>query len=275
VWDAPMVGPLDGKVVALAESRQLEDLAAMLEKEGASTLRVPMVAILDAPDTAPIVAWTRRLIAGEFAFVVFMTGEGVRRWLAEIDAAGLQDEAVTALRKSKTLIRGPKPAVALKEIGLKADLVAAVPTTDGLIATLSSEALTGRTVGVVLHGAENPRLVSSLERRGALVATVQPYTYAPSANAEKVAGLIQQMAAGTVAALVITSTPQVDRLFEVAEEHGLLSQLADGVTKTRVAAVGPVAAQSLESRGVKVDICPDQGFVMKKLVQLVVREVGR
>jgi uroporphyrinogen-III synthase len=270
-----MAGPLDGKVIALAESRQLEELAAMLEKEGASTLRVPLVAILDVPDTAPIVAWTRRLIAGEFAFVVFMTGEGVRRWLAEIGAAGLRDAAVNALGTSKTVIRGPKPAAALKEIGLKPDLVAAVPTTEGLIATLSAESLDGKTVGLVLHGAENPKLVSALEGYRATVATVQPYVYAPSADVEKVTELIQRLASGSVSAVVITSSPQVDRLFEVAESRGLQSQLAAGLSNTRVAAVGPVAAQSLTERGVKVDICPEQGFVMKKLVQLIARDLNR
>ena len=49
--------PLAGKTIALAEGRQLEELAALLEKEGATTLRCPLLSILDAPDSAPIVAW--------------------------------------------------------------------------------------------------------------------------------------------------------------------------------------------------------------------------
>ena len=44
-----MTRPLEGRRVALAESRQLEELARMLEKEGAVPLRCPMVGILDAP----------------------------------------------------------------------------------------------------------------------------------------------------------------------------------------------------------------------------------
>jgi uroporphyrinogen-III synthase len=34
-----------------------------------------------------------------------------------------------------------------------------------------------------------------------------------------------------------------------------------------VAAVGPVVAETLRRRGARVDVCPEQGFVMKKLVQ--------
>ena len=246
----------------------------MLQKEGATPYRVPMVGIVDAPDPAPVVAWLRQLAGGAFEYVVFMTGEGVRRLLATADGAGLRDDVVAALGRAKLVIRGPKPAAALRDVGLKAELVAAAPTTDGLIATLSKEPLAGKAVGIVLHGAENPPLTDFLRGAGATVAAVQPYVYAPAADGERVVELIDRMAAGKVDVLVITSSPQVDRLFEVAERHGMQANLAAGLAKTRVAAVGPVAAHTLEQHGAKVDICPDQGFVMKKLVQLIARGLG-
>src|SRR5439155_18717547 len=64
-----MSGPLTGRTIALAEGRQLEELAEVLEKEGATRLRCPMVSILDAPDPAPVLAWLRELIAGRFGYV--------------------------------------------------------------------------------------------------------------------------------------------------------------------------------------------------------------
>jgi uroporphyrinogen-III synthase len=45
--------------------------------------------------------------------------------------------------------------------------------------------------------------------------------------------------------------------------------------RTRVAAVGPVVADNLRHRSVRVDICPEQGFVMKNLVQHIKRELER
>ena len=65
--------------------------------------------------------------------------------------------------------------------------------------------------------------------------------------------------------LIFTSSPQVDRLFEVA--RGSESLLETGLKRVRVAAVGPVVAQTLEAKGRKPDICPEQGWVMKNLVQ--------
>jgi uroporphyrinogen-III synthase len=41
-----------------------------------------MIGILDAPDEAPVRDWLTRLHRGEFDWVVFLTGEGVRRLLA-------------------------------------------------------------------------------------------------------------------------------------------------------------------------------------------------
>ena len=83
--------------------------------------------------------------------------------------------------------------------------------------------------------------------------------------------LITRLAAGTVDVLILTSSAQVDRMFEVAAERHLETSLKQGFEKTCVAAVGPVLADHLRERGVRVDICPEQGFVMKNLVQHIKR----
>ena len=59
----------------------------------------------------------------------------------------------------------------------------------------------------------------------------------------------------------------------MAADKGLGHELKQGLLKTRVAAVGPVLAEHLRERGAKVDICPEQGFVMKNLVQLIRRQI--
>lgn len=260
--------------VALAEGRQLEELAQMLEKEGARTLRCPMVSILDAPDPTPVVAWLRRLIAGRFAYVVLLTGEGLRRLASLAQREGLHNELVAALHKTRTVTRGPKPVRALKELNLSPTKVAEAPTTEGVIAALRPEPLKGKTVGVQLYSSSNPPLTEFLEGAGATVDAVQPYIYAPRADADRIVDLIRRMAAGTVDAIIFTSSPQVDRLYEVAAEQGLTDVLQEGMAMTCVAAVGPVVADNLHSRGTRVDVCPEQGFVMKNLVQYLKRKLA-
>jgi uroporphyrinogen-III synthase len=262
-----MKAALEGRILALAEGRQLEELAQLLEKEGATTLRCPMVSILDAPDEAPVLAWLRELIAGKFEYVVLLTGEGVRRLLGFAERAGLRVEALAALGKTRLVTRGPKPGQALKEVGLAPYRVAAAPTTEGVIATLRAEPLRDRSVGVQLFAPSNPALEQYLSEAGASAHFVLPYVYAPAADSERVADLIARLAAGQVAAVVFTSSPQVDRLYEVAAERHLESDLAAGLGRTCVAAVGPIVADNLRRRGAPVHVCPEQGFVMKNLVK--------
>jgi uroporphyrinogen-III synthase len=108
-----------------------------------------------------------------------------------------------------------------------------------------------------------------------MVRTVLPYVYAPAADAARVAELIERMAGGGVDVLIFTSSPQVDRLYEVAAERGLEEKLRQGLARVRVAAIGPVVAENLRQRGAPVGICPEQGFVMKNLVQQIKRELEK
>jgi uroporphyrinogen-III synthase len=266
-----MSHPLEGRTVALAEGRQLEELADMLQKEGGTVLRCPMVSILDAPDPAPIMAWLRELLADRFGFVILMTGEGLRRLLGFADREGLRDAVVAALSRTRLVTRGPKPVRALKEVGLAPTKVADSPTTDGVIGAMKPERLAGVTVAVQLYDEANPALVQFLEQAGAIVRVVHPYVYAPATDADQIANLVERSARGEVNVLVFTSSPQVDRLYEVIAERGLEATWRQALDRLSIAAVGPVVAENLRRRGCRVDVCPEQGFVMKNLVQQIKR----
>lgn len=269
-----MTLPLANRTVALAEGRQLEELVQMLEKEGATALRCPMLSILDAPDDQPILAWLESLRAGAMDWVILLTGEGVRRLLACAERHGLRDACVAALAKTRTITRGPKPGKAMKEVGLTPTLIAQAPTTDGVIASLRSVPLHGLTVGVQLYNHSNPPLEQFLRDAGARPVTVQPYIYAPASDAERVVEMFQAMADGKVDAIVFTSSPQIDRLFQVADDRQANDLLRQGLAKTLVAAVGPIVAESLHKRGIEVQVCPEQGFVMKNLVTQLKRKMA-
>jgi uroporphyrinogen-III synthase len=266
--------PLDGRIIALAETRQLEELAQLLESEGATTLRCPMVSILDAPDPAPVLAWLHDLCADRFRYVVLMTGEALRRLLPFAEGANQREACIAALARTSLITRGPKPGQVLKDIGLVPTRVAQAPTTEGVIATLRSEPLQGQTVGVTLYGEPNPTLEQFLVSAGAQVRTVMPYIYAPAADDDRVADLIARLDRGEVDVLLFTSSSQIDRLYEVAERRGLDNVLRSGLTRTRIAAVGPVVAENLRRRGATAAICPEQGFVMKNLVQHIKRALS-
>jgi uroporphyrinogen-III synthase len=256
--------PLAGRTIAVPESREIELFAAMLERRGAAVIRCPLVAIRDAPDPGPVLDWSRTLAAGGFDDLVFLTGEGIHRILSCIEGhePALREPVIRALASVRKITRGPKPARALRELGVKTDIAAERPTTEGVIASLRGLDLRGRRFGVQLYGTEpNRPLVDFLEGAGASVSTVAPYVYADAAEDQAVADLIQRMQSGGIDAIAFTSTPQVERLFAAAPVEEVRSALG----RTLVAAIGPVVGESLHRHGVQSLLMPEASFFLKPL----------
>jgi len=261
---------LAGKIVAVPESRQLDVLASLLERRGASVLRCPLVGIVDSPDETAVLGWIERLISTPADLVVFYTGEGVQRLTAFASRAGREEPFVAALGRTPKLTRGPKPRRALKALGLDAEYTATEPTTAGMIDAASKITAPLRRVALQLYSRDQDRqLADSLEQRGATVDAVAPYVYASKADDERVAALIDELAAGRVDAIAFTSKAQVQRLLELAEKRRLDQELRAGLGRTKVAAIGPVVAAELTSLGVKVDAMPEDSYSMKPLVTSV------
>jgi uroporphyrinogen-III synthase len=271
-----MTSRLANLTILVPESRELDLFAGMLEGEGARTVRCPLVTILDLEAPAPIEAWLKRLIAGSFDDLVLLTGEGFRRLMGVADRAGIKAEAVAAVGRLRTVIRGPKPARALRENGLSPGISAEAPTTDGVIATLKTLDLKGHRVGVQLYpGNPNAPLLDALAAAGATADTVVPYRYASDAEAEAVASAIRELAAGGIDFVAFTSTPQIERLVKVAQERGLQAELKAGLGRTRIAAAGPVVAHVLEEMGFAIAAMPESNFHMKPLLNAMAAAAGR
>lgn len=242
----------------------------MLEAQGAETVSCPLVAIIDAEDPGPLEAWLNRLIEAPFDDLILFTGEGLRRLDAVAGRAGRGQAFIDAIAKTRKITRGPKPARALRELGLMPDLRAAEPTTEGIIALLAAEELRGRRIGVQLYPGSGSRLVDFLRNAGALPDPVVPYQYASQAEDERVGALIEQMAAGRIDVIAFTSAPQIRRLFDVARTRRQEEKLQLALQKTIVAAVGPIVSAELQRRGIAATIMPSDTYFMKPLVSAIV-----
>lgn len=264
---------LTGRVIAVPETRELDVFAGLLERRGATVLRCPLVRILDAPDPAPVLAFARELAQGGFDDFILITGEGLRRILACIERhePALRGPFVASLGRVRRITRGPKPAKALRELGLQPDLAAVEPTSAGVVATLAGVEVAGRRVALQLYGTEpNPLLVEYLERRGARVRSVAPYVYADAAADDAVRDLLLRLEAGAIDAIAFTSKQQVERLFSLGDSARVQSALA----QTLVAAVGPVVTAALTAHGVRVALAPDEAFFLKPLTRALAEVLG-
>jgi uroporphyrinogen-III synthase len=269
--------PLVGRYIALPESRELDLFADMLVKRGARVLRCPLVSIHDAPDQQGITRWIETFVSDPCDDLILLTGEGLRRLLGTAERAGgsLRDDFIAQLGRVRKLTRGPKPGTALRTIGLKTDLIALEPTTEGVIRTLKDEDLQGRRVAVQLYGTEpNVLLMDFLREAGAVASSVAPYIYADDVEDVRVEELVTAILDGQLDAVAFTSATQVRRLFQIGRRQCGEQALIDGLRRLKVAAVGPVVADELRGRKVQVDLMPESSFFMKPLVRELVKALG-
>jgi uroporphyrinogen-III synthase len=262
------MGALDGLTILVPESRELDLFAGMLEAQGAQALRCPLVQIAELDDPAEAEKWIVEMIRTPFDFTVLLTGEGLRKLLG---LAGQQRDAlIEAFRKSRTVTRGPKPARALREIGLTPSLAASEPTSQSVLACLERQNIHGARIGVQLYPGDGAQpLVDGLRRLGAEVFPVTPYRYITQTESEKVAQTIRDLAAGRIGMIAFTSSPQIDRLFAVAREFGLMLELTQGLARTPIAAIGPVMESALTAHGLSSAIHPASSFHLKPMVNAI------
>jgi uroporphyrinogen-III synthase len=266
-----MADRLNGYRILILETREEAQFSRLLAEQGADVLQCPMFAIHDAPDPAPIEAWIGRFIDMPCDDLVLMTGEGLRRLMKVARRVGNDADFVAALGKARTFARGPKPGRALREIGLEPQVTTEKPTSEGIIDMLSRIDLKGHRVGLQLYPDKDHRaLIGAITAQGGEVDTVLPYVYDAKAADTSIVTAIEEMAAGKVDAIALTSSGQPRRLFDVAKAHGCEARLREGLKRTPIASVGPVVSDELSAQGLKPDITPaGEAYFMKPLISAI------
>jgi uroporphyrinogen-III synthase len=272
-----MADRLNGYRILILETREEAQFSRLLAEQGADVLQCPMFAIHDAPDPAPVEAWLRRFIADPFDDLVLMTGEGLRRLMKVARQANCDADFVAALGKARKFARGPKPGRALREVGLEPQVTTEKPTSEGIVEMLSHVDLKGHRLGLQLYpDKDHSGLIGAISAQGATVDTVLPYVYDAKAADTNIITAIEEMIAGKVDAIALTSSGQPRRLFEVAKAHGCEARLREALKRTPIASVGPVVSDELSTHGLKPDITPaGEAYFMKPLISAIALALGQ
>jgi len=259
--------PLAGLRVGILQARYGQQLAALIEREGALPLLAPCLREARRDDDADLRARLREVEAAPVHVFVFQTGVGTQALFDLAAREALADCLSERVRGSLVVARGPKPQTVLLRLGLRVDRRTAPPhTTRELLGLLDGEELAGRRVAVQHYGTTNQALVDYLAGRGAEVLELSSYRWELPDDVGPVRRLLDELAAGRVAVTAFTSASQVENLFAVAADAGVAAELAGWLNECTVtAAVGPTCAGALEQRGVAVAVVPEH----PKMVPLV------
>jgi uroporphyrinogen-III synthase len=243
--------------VAAFESRREKEMAELIRRHGGEPVSAPSMRELPSDENPAALELARRLREHTVHVAIFLTGVGTR-FLAAAVAKELPREALgRLLSKIHTVARGPKPVVALRELGVTPTVTVPEPNTWKEVLAAIDERLDvrGRIVAVQEYGQENPELIGGLTTRGATVLRVPVYRWALPEDTRPLEAAIRAIVAGELGAALFTSATQVEHLFRVAGAAG--GPLRSALGRLVVASIGPVCSEALRRQGVEPDLEPE------------------
>src|SRR4051794_31452522 len=160
--------PLNGLRVAAFESRMAGSLADLLRRQGAEPVEAPALREVPLGENPPARDFGRRLIAGDFDVVIFLTGVGARYLLQEVETEIPPADFLAALNRITVVVRGPKPLSIMREWKVRAEVQVPEPNTwRDILSTLDSQKpVRGLRVAVQEYGKPSEELVAGLRERG-------------------------------------------------------------------------------------------------------------
>jgi uroporphyrinogen III methyltransferase/synthase len=232
--------PLAGLTVLVPRARdQAGGFSALLRERGAEPLEVPTIEIRPVAATADLDRAVADLAAGRFDWVVLTSVNGVAALRARVEALGHAPGTVSA--RAKVAAVGPATEAALRDWGITPRLVPEVATTAALGAAFPPAHGSGR---VLLARADlaNPELAVILRGKGWEPAEVVAYHTVPVGALDPAAR--RRLDGGEVDWVAFTASSTVEGFL-----RGYGGPPPPGV---RVAAIGPVTADTARSAGIRV-----------------------
>jgi uroporphyrinogen-III synthase len=264
-----------GLRVLSLESRRGAEMAKLIANQGGEAVVAPSMREIPLESNTEAVAFGRKLFAGEFAMVIFLTGVGTRALARVVETIYPLDQYLTELRKIAVVARGPKPVAVLKEWNVPVALTAPEPNTwRDLLRALDENAtafpLKGRRIMVQEYGVPNTELVAGLAARGAQVTTVPVYEWALPADTGPLRSAIAAIARNEIDVILFTTGTQADHLLQIAAEMKEEEALRRAFSRMVVASIGPTTSERLREFGIAPDMeptHPKMGYLVSETAQ--------
>lgn len=252
---------LAGLRIAIFESRFAQEFANLVRKQGAEPLVAPTMT--EAPlELGPEArAFVDALRAERVAALLVLTGAGNRKLVTLLAPIMEKDELRDRLARLVVAARGPKAVQALRELGLKAQVVAREPHTwetllEGLTAHMD---VRGQLIALQQYGVPHERLTRALEERGAQVMQVPVYRWQVPEDTGPLVQVIDELCARRADAILFTAGPQAGVLLDVARQRGVERELRAALATMGVGSVGPSCSEALRNLELEPDFEPEHG----------------
>ena len=264
-----------GLRVLSLESRRSPEMAKLIANHGGEPIVAPSMREIPLETNTEALAFVRRLLAGEFDMVIFLTGVGTRALARVVETMYPLEKYLTELRKIAVVARGPKPVAVLQEWNVPIAVIAPEPNTwRELLRALDENAaawpLKGRRVAVQEYGVPNAELTAGLAARGAQVTPVPVYEWALPADTGPLRSAISAIVRNEIDVILFTTATQADHLLQIAAEMKQEDALRRALSRMVVASIGPTTSERLREFGIAPDMepaHPKMGYLVSEAAQ--------
>ncbi len=245
------------RVIAF-ESRRADEMRKLVLRLGGEPLVAPSMREVALEDQQEAFRFAERLFTDTIDLMILLTGVGTRLLVEVLSTKYQKPDVIRALSAITLVARGPKPIVALAELGLKPAIAIPEPNTwRDILHTLDAHAsVRGRRVAIQEYGRTNEALLEGLTARGAEVIRVSIYRWALPEDVGPLRQAVQMVCEGRADVLLFTSAVQIQHVLQIAHELGLETALRQATQRCVIASVGPVCTEALQHNGFQVDLEP-------------------
>ncbi|MEM4311484.1 MAG: uroporphyrinogen-III synthase [Nitrososphaerales archaeon] len=242
--------------IVLTNPRRHEELKKFIESLGLECLIYPLVEINPKVDRDSLQILLKSLKAREIRYMLFLTGQAVKDFLAYSQEFLTLEELKELLNYTEIWARGLKAKRNLEKEGLKPKLFA--QTFKELSYLFKEYELKDSLIGVVNYGIVDDEVYKFLESKGAKILSTTLYSSSIPKDEGKVLELFNLILKREVNAITFMSALSVDNFFELARKYSLIDKIKEVMGKeVLVGSVGPVSSEALEYHGIKDYIMPE------------------
>lgn len=246
------------RVLAL-ESRYPKEIRRLILSHGGQPIVAPALREVRLFPNAQASAFVSGLAEKQFDMVIFLTGAGIRSLVASAEGVCSPEYLASSLRHVKVVARGPKPAGALAEIGVRADLTAPEPNTWREILRilderLGTEVVRGMRVAIQEYGVPCSELLAGLKERGAIVTRVPVYRWDLPEDLTPLQSAAKMLADGEIDVVLLTAAVQAEHLVRIAGQVGIEEPMRMGLERIVIASVGPTTTEHIAAIGLHADM---------------------
>ncbi len=235
-------------------------MASLIRRHGGEPTIAPSMREAPLERHEPVFEFWKRLTAGEIDLIILMTGVGTQAMFEILTTRLSREDLIAGMNRHPVCIRGPKPAVVLRNWTVRIDYRAPEPNTwREVLTVIESEgvALDGKTVAVQEYGKPSTELYAGLRECGATVVTVPVYRWELPADLEPLKQAIRGTIDGDFDVLLFTSAQQAHHVLQVAEQLGLKDSWLAAANRCLIGSIGPTATETLLELHLKPDIEPE------------------